>query len=227
VIQLGEQPDRVFCVGALGVENIKNMPLLSKEQLEREIDFSLQGRFALVTFHPVTLENNTTEQQFEKLLSALDATKDLKIVFTKANADTEGRTINSMIDAYADKNKDRAIAFTSMGQLKYLSAMKYADAVIGNSSSGIVEGPALCVPTVNIGDRQKGRIMGESIVNCAPERKDIIKAINLCLSAEFKNKIKSLQSPYGQGDTSCRIADIIKDFLYNNKIDLKKHFYDL
>ena len=227
VIQLGEQPDRVFCVGALGVENIKKMAFLSREELEKEIGFCLQGRYALVTFHPVTLENNTTAQQFENLLWALEAAEDLKVIFTKANADTDGRVINAMIDAYADKRKEKAVAFTSMGQLKYLSAMKWADVVIGNSSSGIVEAPALCVPTVNIGDRQKGRIMGASIINCPPERQPILDAIRRSLTGGFRESIRHISNPYGEGDTSGCITETIKDYLLNNKIDLKKQFYDL
>lgn len=227
VIQLGEQPDRVFCVGALGVENIKKMPLLSKEELEREIGFSLKERYALVTFHPVTLEKQTAAGQFENLLWALDQMKDLKVIFTKANADTDGRVINAMIDAYAKKNKDRVAAYTSLGQLKYLSAMKYADVVVGNSSSGIVEAPAMGVPTLNIGDRQKGRIMGESIVSCPPEAQAILDALKACLAPEFKGKTRQLPNPYGNGDTSRQITEIIKDCLYNKTIDLKKQFYDL
>ncbi len=227
IIQLGEQPDRVFCVGALGVENIKKMPLLSKEDLEREIGFSLKGRYALVTFHPVTLEKQTAARQFENLLGALDQMKDLKVIFTKANADTDGRVINAMIDAYAEKHKDRVAAYTSLGQLRYLSAMKYADAVVGNSSSGIVEAPAMGVPTLNIGDRQKGRIMGESIVNCPPEAQAVADALEKCLAPDFKEKIRALPNPYGSGDASRLITGIIKDFLYNKTIDLKKQFYDL
>ncbi len=227
IIQLGEQPDRVFCVGALGVENIKKMPLLSKEDLEREIGFSLKGRYALVTFHPVTLEKQTAARQFENLLGALDQMKDLKVIFTKANADTDGRVINAMIDAYAEKHKDRVAAYTSLGQLRYLSAMKYADAVVGNSSSGIVEAPAMGVPTLNIGDRQKGRIMGESIVNCPPEAQAVANALEKCLTPDFKEKIRALPNPYGSGDASRLITGIIKDFLYNKTIDLKKQFYDL
>jgi UDP-N-acetyl-D-glucosamine 2-epimerase, UDP-hydrolysing len=227
VIQLGEQPDRVYCVGALGVENIKKMVLLKKKELEREIGFSLEGRYALITFHPVTLEKQTAALQFENLLRALDQAPDLKVIFTKANADTDGRVINAMIDAYAEKNKDRVATYTSLGQLKYLSAMKYADVVVGNSSSGIVEAPAMGVPTLNIGDRQKGRIMGESIVNCPPETRAILDALKSCLVPEFQEKIRQLPNPYGEGGTSNQIKEVIKEYLYNQKIDLKKKFYDI
>ncbi len=225
VIQLGEDPERVFNVGAIGIESIKELKLLNKSELEKSISFKLDKKTALVTFHPVTLENNTSKKQFQELLNALDKFKDLKIIFTKANSDTNGRIINSMIDEYVYSNKNRTIAFTSMGQLRYLSAMKYIDLVIGNSSSGIIEAPYFNVPTINIGDRQKGRTQAQSIINCKPIKQDIYYSIIKALSEKFINSIKDASNPYGNGVVSKKILMRIKESL-NTGIELKKVFYD-
>lgn len=227
VIQLGESRDRVFNVGAIGIENIKKMNLLSKEELEKSIDFKLDKKYAIVTFHPVTLENNTAKNQFKELLLSIDSTKDLKVIFTKANSDTDGRIINKMIDEFVLTDKERFISFTSMGSLRYLSAIKYSNVVIGNSSSGIVEVPSFNKPTINIGDRQKGRIQAKSIINCEPVKNDIEKAIDKALSDEFLENIKDIKNPYGDGNVSNKIMEKIKYFLENDKINLKKKFYDL
>lgn len=225
VIQLGEDPERVFNVGAIGIESIKELKLLNKSELEKSISFKLDKKTALVTFHPVTLENNTSKKQFKELLNALDKFKDLKIIFTKANSDTNGRIINSMIDEYVYSNKNRTIAFTSIGQLRYLSAMKYIDLVIGNSSSGIIEAPSFNVPTINIGDRQKGRTQAQSIINCKPIKQDIYYSIIKALSEKFINSIKDASNPYGNGVVSKKILMRIKESL-NTGIELKKVFYD-
>lgn len=225
VIQLGENPLRVFNVGAIGIENIKTLNLLSKEELESSINFKLDKKIALVTFHPVTLENNTSENQFRNLVEVLEESKDLKVIFTKANSDADGKIINKMIDEYVDKNSEKSIAFTSMGQLKYLSAMKYVDVVVGNSSSGIIEASSFGVPTVNIGDRQKGRIQAESIINCEPIKEKIYQALIHVLTLEFREKIKDIKNPYGNGEVSWKILTKIKESL-NTKIELKKTFYD-
>lgn len=227
VIQLGEHPDRVFNVGAIGIENIKNMKLLSKKELEKDIKFEFGKKTVLVTFHPVTLENNSAKKQFTELLDALDEIRDLRIILTKANSDTDGRIINSMIDEYVERNKDKAITYTSMGQLRYLSAMRYVDAVVGNSSSGIIEAPSFKVPTINIGDRQKGRFQAESVINCRPEKKDILESFKKAFSYEFKNKIKDIRNPYGDGTVSDKVIEIIKMYLNENLIDIKKKFYDI
>lgn len=227
VIQLGECPERVFNVGALGVENIKNIKLLSKAELEKSINFSFDKNVALITFHPVTLENNTAVEQFNELLSAIDEVNDLKIIFTKANSDTDGMKINKLIDNYVEHNQDKAIAFTSMGILKYLSAMKYCSFVLGNSSSGIAETPSFKIPTINIGDRQKGRIQALSVINCEPKKENILNSINIALSFEFKSKLYDIKNPYEGTNTSEKIIKTIKDFLLNNKINLKKKFYDI
>lgn len=226
VIQLGEEPSRVFNVGAIGIESIKTLDLLDKKELEQNINFKFGFKTALVTFHPVTLENNTAKDQFQELLNTLDKFDDLKLIFTKANSDIDGRIVNSMIDDYVNKNKDKAIVFNSMGQLRYLSAMKYVDLVIGNSSSGILEAPSFNIPTINIGDRQKGRIQGETIINCRSAEEEIYKSILLGLSADFKEKIKSSVSPYGEGNVTEKILYIIK-YSLNKGIELKKSFYNL
>ncbi len=226
VIQLGESPDRVFNVGAIGIESIKELKLLDKQELEDSINFRFDKKTALVTFHPVTLENSTSKNQFQELLNALDKFSNLKLIFTKANSDTDGRIINSMIDEYVKSNEYKATAFTSMGQLRYLSAMKYADLVIGNSSSGIVEAPSFKVVTINIGDRQKGRIQSDTIINCQPKENEIYKAIELGISTNFKEKVKDVKNSYGEGNVSEEIINTIKENL-NANIELKKLFYDL
>ncbi|MFZ5969488.1 MAG: UDP-N-acetylglucosamine 2-epimerase [Bacillota bacterium] len=226
VIQLGEHPDRVFNVGAIGIENIKNLKLLSKERLEADIGFRFEKKTILVTFHPVTLERNTSKEQFQNLLNAFDEIENLKIIFTKANSDTDGRIINQMIDEYSKKNKEKAVGFTSMGQIRYLSSMKYADAVVGNSSSGIIEAPAFNIPTVNIGDRQKGRIQAETVINCEPIKNDIIASLKKALSDDFKKEIRYAKNPYGDGNVSYEIIRVIKEVL-SKKISLKKEFYNI
>lgn len=225
VIQLGENPDRVFNVGAIGIENIKEMPLLSKEELEASLGFQLTKPLSLVTFHPVTLEDQSSEHQFKELLDALEEIEGT-IIFTKANSDSDGRIINKMIDEFVSTYPERSIAYTSMGQLRYLSAMKVADVVIGNSSSGIIEAPSFNIPTINIGDRQKGRIQAKSVINCEPTAGDITGAIKLALSEGFNRKISNMKNPYGEGNVSQKILTEIKDSL-NNEISLKKKFNDL
>ena len=171
VIQLGEDPKRVFKVGSLGVENIKKFELLTKEELEKAINFKFNLKNILVTFHSVTLENNTSKKQFQELLNALDEMKNTNIIFTKTNSDINGRVINSMIKDYVSKNLHKSIVITSMGQKNYLSALQYVDAVVGNSSSGIIEAPSFKIATINIGDRQKGRIKAKSVLDCLPKKK--------------------------------------------------------
>lgn len=226
VIQLGEHPDRVFNVGAMGIENIKILKLLSKEELEKEIGFKFGKRTILVTFHPVTLEGNTSREQFQNVLKAFDEIDNLKIIFTKTNSDTDGRIINKMIDEYMRKNKEKVVAFTSMGQIRYLSTMQYVDAVVGNSSSGIIEAPIFKVPTVNIGDRQKGRIQADTVINCKPIKNDIIVSLDKALSDDFKEKIRYAQNPYGDGKVSAKIISVITECLSKN-LDLKKEFYSI
>jgi GDP/UDP-N,N'-diacetylbacillosamine 2-epimerase (hydrolysing) len=225
VIQLGERPIRVFNVGEAGLDNIKRLKLLSKEEFEKSINFKLNKKNILVTFHPVTLENNTAGEQVRELLNAIDELKDTNIIFTKANSDTDGRIINKMIDEYVLKNKHKAIAFTSLGQLRYLSAMQYVDAVVGNSSSGIVEAPSFKIGTINIGDRQKGRIRAESVIDCEPRKDSILKAFEKLYSKEFQEKLKNVKNPYGDGNSSKKIKEILKRI--NLDSILKKSFYDI
>lgn len=229
VIQLGEQPQTVYNVGALGVENIKEISLLSKEELESTLDFQLISPTIMITYHPVTLENMSSEEseeQFANILKVIDNHKELKVIFTKANSDLHGRIINQMIDDFVDKNDGRCIAYTSLGQLRYLSALQFCAAVVGNSSSGIIEAPSFGIPTVNIGDRQKGRICAESVINCGNSIQEIESALSQALAPAFRNKIKNAGNPYESGNTSDRIVEIINAELKKG-IDMKKKFYDI
>ncbi len=225
VIQLGEHPNRVFNVGGMGIENIKRLKLLSKEEFEKSIDFKLNKKNVLVTFHPVTLENSTARDQFQELLDAIDELKDTNIIFTKANSDTDGRVINQMIDEYVAKNFHKSIGFTSLGQLRYLSALQFVDAMVGNSSSGLTEAPSFKIGTINIGDRQKGRIKAESVIDGLPNKKSIEKAFEKLYSLEFQDILLNIQNPYGDGCASEQVVEVLKNVNLDNI--LKKSFYDL
>lgn len=227
VIQLGENPERVFYVGALGVENIKKINLMTKEELEKSIHFEIDENTVVVTYHPVTLENNTVEEQFLNLLKVLDRNPKIRMIFTKANADTNGRIVNELIDKYAAQNSERACAFVSLGQKRYLSALKYCRIVIGNSSSGIIEAPSFGKPIINIGDRQKGRICADSVINCGYTQQEIQQAMETALTEEFENKARNCRNPYEKENTAANIISVIKDYLLNDKIKLKKGFYDI
>ena len=227
VIQLGENPERVFYVGALGVENIKKINLMTKEELEKSIHFEIDENTVIVTYHPVTLENNTVEEQFLNLLEVLDRNPKIRMIFTKANADTNGRIVNELIDKYAAQNSERACAFVSLGQKRYLSALKYCRIVIGNSSSGIIEAPSFGKPIINIGDRQKGRICADSVINCGYTQQEIQQAMETALTKEFENKASNCRNPYEKENTAANIISVIKDYLLNDKIKLKKGFYDI
>tara|TARA_B100000963_G_scaffold349859_1_gene359382 strand:- start:1527 stop:2690 length:1164 start_codon:yes stop_codon:yes gene_type:complete len=225
IIQLGEQPDRVFNVGGLGIENISRLDLLDRKAFEESINFKLNKKNILVTFHPVTLENNTAKLHFKELLDAIDELADTNIIITKANSDSGGRLINSMIDDYVDRNCLKSVGFTSLGQLRYLSAMNHVDAVVGNSSSGIIETPSFKIGTINIGDRQKGRIKADSIIDCSPNKKSIRKAFKILYSEEFQSKLKNTESPYGSGSASNEILKVLKTVELNNII--KKSFHNI
>ncbi len=226
VIQLGESPERVFTVGNVGIENAMKMELLDKSELEESIQFKLDKPFAVVTFHPTTLEDGCAKEQFEGILAAIDANSDMKYIFTKANADANGRVINMMIDEYVGK-KENAVAFESLGVKRYLSALKYAAMVIGNSSSGLAEVPSFKIPTVNIGDRQKGRLQAKSIINCEPVYEQVCEAIKTARSPEFIDEIRDVQNPYGDGNTSKKLVDILEKQFRDESINLKKKFYDI
>jgi len=225
VIQLGEDRNKVFNFGAPGLDNINNLQLLSKDELERSIGFKFGMKNLLVTFHPVTLERSTAKEQFQQLLIVLDDLGDTRVIFTKANADTDGRAINFMIDSYVSANPNKAIAFTSLGQLRYLSALQYVDAVVGNSSSGLIEAPSFKIGTINIGDRQKGRIKADSVIDCAPDRNAIINAIQQLYSSGFQNSLCDIRNPYGEGGSSKKIVDILRSHPLTQL--LKKIFNDL
>lgn len=227
IIQLGEEPERVFCVGALGIENIKSLSLLSKPELEGEIGLEVSKNTAVVTFHPLTLGSESSESQFAELLEALDGFEEMNFIFTKANADAEGRIINSMMDDFVRKNPERSVAFTSMGQKRYLSALRYAGMVIGNSSSGIIEAPSFSIPTVNIGDRQGGRIRATTVIDCRIDTQEIREAIEKAKGETFQKMLTKALNPYEKEGTSLQIVEKIKEFLSGEEIELKKSFYDI
>jgi len=224
VIQLGEYPDRVFCVGGLGIDNILKLDLLSKRELEKSLDFELGDRNLLVTFHPVTLADEASCKQMKELLDALDEIKNTRIIFTMPNADTDGRSLFRMIEGFAN-SRIHAKAFTSLGQLRYLSCIKHIDAVLGNSSSGLIEVPSFRKPTINIGARQEGRLKADSVIDCKPEKGEILKAVERSLSEDFQSKLESVRNPYGNGGASKKIVEIISSIDLHSLI--KKQFYDL
>lgn len=226
VIQMGEAPNRVFNVGAMGVENALNTQCMSITELEESIGFELGEKYVVGTFHPVTLETATAGRQTEELLAAIDKHKDIKYLFTRANADTDGRCINRMLEDHS-KNNDNFCLVDSLGMKRYLSALKYSLFVIGNSSSGLVEAPSFHIPTINIGDRQRGRICGGTVINCKPERSSIGEAIQKAMDYSFRESIKNAGNPYGDGHTSEKILEIMKDFFLNGRIDIKKKFFDI
>jgi len=226
VIQLGENPARVFNVGAIGLDNIKRLNFLSKQELERELRFKFNKRNLLVTFHPVTLEDDSVSQsQFKNLLDALNDLEDTNVIFTKANADPGGRLINALMDSYTKRSKCRAVTFASLGQIKYLSTMQYVDAMVGNSSSGIMEAPSFKIGTINIGDRQQGRIRTGTTIDCRPTKEAIKSAIKRLYSKEFQRKLKTAKNPYGEGKAAKKIKKILKNYDLRNII--KKVFYDI
>ena len=224
VIQLGESPERVFNVGALGCQNIKKYKYLSKQELEDDILFKFGKKSILVTYHPETLQINSSSLVFNELLKALNAFPDINILFTYPNADNDGRIIISMINEYCNSNKN-AHFIPSLGSKRYFSFIKYCDGVIGNSSSSIIELPSLKKGAINIGNRQKGRVFGDNIINSLPEKNAIINAIKELFSNEFNNKLKKIKNPYENGNTSNKIIEVIKQF----KIDpsLVKSFHDI
>ena len=224
VIQLGEQPDTVFNVGAISLDSIKKLELLDREAFEKSIGFKLKKRNVLITYHPVTLEKEAPIETFENILTALDELGDTGLIFTHANSDKNGRIINKMIAEYVEVHKDKAVSFKSLGQLRYLSALQFVDFVIGNSSSGILEVPSFYIPTINIGDRQKGRICSDSIINSTNTLEDIRKSITFALNKEFREKIQQQKMLYGNGTVAEQILKVIKK---HPVISLKKSFYNI
>jgi UDP-N-acetylglucosamine 2-epimerase (non-hydrolysing)/GDP/UDP-N,N'-diacetylbacillosamine 2-epimerase (hydrolysing) len=224
VIQLGESPDRVFHVGALGVERLKKISLLSRKELKTSLNLSFCSPMALITYHPATLESADIEEQMEPLFRALDSLPDLFAVFTGSNSDTGGSKVNEMVADYAKRHSDRVAFFNSLGSLRYLSLMSQCTMVIGNSSSGIIEAPSLKVPTVNIGTRQKGRVKADSVISCNTTFDSILSAI--LKARDFDWKDCSICNPYDSADTSKKILDFIKQAVQNG-ICLEKDFYDI
>ncbi|MDD5217517.1 MAG: UDP-N-acetylglucosamine 2-epimerase, partial [Candidatus Omnitrophica bacterium] len=225
VIQLGEAPCSVFHVGALGLDGIRELKPFTRNQLEQELGIKFDRRNLLVTFHPATAEKNTGAVQFRNLLAVLEELKQTQLIFTKSNADSGGREINCLIDQYARKNSWRTIAFASLGQIRYWSLMKQVDAVVGNSSSGIIEAPSFKIGTIDIGDRQKGRVQAQSVIHCNPSRSDMRKALKLLYSGRFQEQLRAVTNPYGDGKTAKRIKSVFKRTNYQNLIP--KKFFDI
>ena len=225
VIQLGEQPDRVFYVGAIGVENIKRVSLMSQAELENSIRFKLGEKSLLVTYHPVTLENHTAADQCQNLLEALDEFPEYKVIFTLPNSDTDGRVIIQLINEYVSLHSERCMAIPSLGLQRYLSALKCVSAVVGNSSSGIIEVPSFGIPTLDIGNRQKGRIAAESVVHCGNDSRSIIEGMQQVLSDVFRKQVKHVLNPYEKRDTTKNIYKIISTYPLENL--RQKKFYDV
>ena len=225
VIQLGEDPTRVFNYGSTSIDNILNVADMSKKEALESIGLS-NGKYALCTYHAVTMEGGSVDEQIEEFLGAIKVFPDLQFIVTKSNADQGGARINELLDA-AEMEIDNLHVYTSLGIRRYLSLMKYAEFVLGNSSSGIIETPAFHVPTVNIGDRQRGRLQSESIINCGTETEDIVVAINRAMSAEHHRVCERVISPYGDGHAAERIANKAVEIVMGGNIDLKKRFYDI
>jgi len=223
VIQMGEHPDFVFNVGAIGLDNITSLSLLSRKELAQELDIQFKEKVILVTYHPVTLESVSIDFQIDNLFFALEEEGEATIVFTKANADADGRYINSRIKDWV-KEHPNVYVFSSLGSLRYLSLLKAADVVVGNSSSGIVEAPMLGTPTVNIGNRQHGRIRSESVVDCSYSREEIKNALRRAFSEDFLKLTKVAECPYGNGTASQKIIEILKRTHFDKLIP--KRFYD-
>ena len=224
VIQLGEQPDRVFLVGGLGIDNIKRLKLLDRAELEAALDLKLSSRNLLITFHPVTLETSTAADQMAELLAALAELKNTLLIFTLPNADTDGRILIQMVDQFVAMHPNSR-AYTSLGQLRYLSCIAHVDGVVGNSSSGLGEAPALKKGTVNIGDRQLGRLQANSVINCEPTQQSVEAALVKLYSADFQASLSGVINPYGEGGASEKVVKVIKRFEIDGIV--KKSFYDL
>lgn len=225
VIQLGEHPDTVFNVGALGLESILKLDLLNKQELEASLGIKLGKRNLMITFHPVTLEDATSEEQFLALLQVLSELKDTQLIFTLPNADAAGRSLIKVVNEYVKEHSENAVSFASLGQLRYLSTLGYIDAVVGNSSSGIIEAPSFNIGTVNIGDRQKGRIRATSVIDCEPTYESIKAAFAELYSDDFQLELKTMRNPLGTGNASQLIIPVLKQVNLTNI--LKKEFYEI
>ena len=223
VIQMGESPERVFNVGALGLDHLRRSPRMPLDALAEALEFPLRRPFIMVTYHPVTLMDESPEQCFTALLSALDQFPDHQVILTYPNADNGGRSIITLLEAYAQRQPERVLAIPSLGFRRYLSAVSMAAAVVGNSSSGIIEVAAFGIPTVNVGVSQKGRLAAESVLHCATDREAIEQALRLALSSEFSAKCRTVSNPYGDGDAAAVIVKVLEAGAY----DTHKQFHDL
>ncbi|MBP2657525.1 MAG: UDP-N-acetylglucosamine 2-epimerase [Firmicutes bacterium] len=223
VKQMGENPEHVFCVGSPSIDQIKSLKLFTKEELEKELNFTFRSRNILVTFHPATLDQQNPAEQFQEILDGLESFgEDLGIIFTKPNSDTYGRTLIQMIDEYVAKHPRHTCAYTNLGQKRYFSVIEQMDAVLGNSSSGIYEVPSFKKVTINVGERQKGRIQVASIINCLPEKKAVIDAIKHSFTIDCSDVV----NPYGDGTSSKKILSILKSDFNRNEL-IKKHFFEV
>lgn len=225
IIQLGENPNCVFNFGAPGIDSIVQLELLDKQELSKQIEFDIDSPYFMITHHPVTLDKDGAYESLKNLLTVLDEYEEHKLVITYPNADTHGRLLIEILDEYQHKHSDRVLLVKSLGQLRYLSLLKYCDAVIGNSSSGLIEAPTFNIPTVNIGIRQKGRLAGPSVLNADENKESIRGAILIAVSKEFREQISECINPYGSGDSSRKIVDTITSFPLQGII--YKSFYDL
>lgn len=225
IIQMGENPNWVYTVGSMGLENIRCMRKATLHEIEESIQLRLTKPFALVTFHPVTMENHSAAFQIKELLAACDKINDMMFIFTKANADEDGLIINDELDKYVESHRDSSVCVSSLGAYLYLSAMSYCEFVLGNSSSGLIETPSFGIPTVNIGDRQKGREKADSIIDCSPKCDDILAAICKARDVKFRNKCKSVKNPNGDGYTSEHIVSCLKRISEAGVDTRVKHFY--
>ena len=224
VIQLGEQPERVFLVGGLGIDAIKRTTLMTREALEASLNFAFGPRNLLITFHPVTLESQSSAHQMSELLEALDGLRDTHLIFTMPNADTGGRELAAMVDAFVATHPN-ARAYSSLGQLRYLSCMRFVDGVVGNSSSGLAEAPSMGIGTIDIGDRQRGRLRAASVIHCEPSQDQITQALHMLNSSAFKASLSQVINPYGTGGASQRIVEVLAAHPLDQLI--KKKFHDI
>lgn len=224
VIQMGENPENVYLTGGLGIDNIVKLKYLEKHELEKSLGICLNEKSLLITFHPVTLGSTSSSDQLLELLSALDNFSDTTLIFTHPNADTDGRELIKIIESFVASHENASV-YTSLGQLRYLSCMKYVDGVVGNSSSGLLEAPSFGIGTVNIGERQKGRMLAKSVINCAAEEKEITAAIHRLYSSEFHEIVQHAENPYGKVGVSKKIVELLEKIPLENLI--AKTFHDL
>lgn len=224
VIQMGEDPSRVHLVGGMGVDAIRKTKLLNKQDLEKSLGLRFGKKNLLITFHPVSLESGSAGCQFEELLMALDQLEDTHFIFTAPNADAEGRVISGLIDKFVSSHPKVAVQFVSLGRERYLSTLQFVDGVVGNSSSGLAEAPTFKTGTINIGDRQKGRLKAGSVIDCLPRRDSILEALNTLYSEDFRQRLAQTENPYGDGDATEKIIKILETA--NLPVEPKKAFYE-